>query len=156
MCAIFTSKVDTIIHPFNWKVDPISIQQWHRTQSLSEPIHLLGNVPVVKYVWIKKQSFHLQKHSSRAKGKLIADSHVRLWLHHPARSPEVLLNQNVSQGDRGSHIYMQRGRASERSAESRLHAPEEVLFILSSWKTSLQGCDLNCWQRLWPLHHIVR
>lgn len=52
--------------------------------------------------------------------------------------------------------YLHTGRpASSRSTESRRRCPEDALCIQSSWKTSLQGCDLSCWRRLWPLRHTA-
>lgn len=46
-------------------------------------------------------------HSNKTNGKPSYDSYMQIWLHHPTLSLDILLNQIVSEGDRGVHIYMQ-------------------------------------------------
>lgn len=99
----------------------------------------------------KRQQLYLQIHSTKANRWFLC---VDQTASSRTQSRGLAESECQSGWQRQSHLHAARP-ASVHSAESRLHAPEEVLFILSSWKTSLQGCDLSCWQRLWPLHHIV-
>lgn len=137
----FTWKVDPIIHPFNWKADPINVEQW---------CHIIILDLFAMSARIKSAGFTQLK-------QLENSSMILIWTfdtHHPTCSPEVPAESECQSGwRRQSHVHA--ASASIHSTESQLHALEEVLFILSIWKTSLQGCDLSCWQRLWPLHHIV-
>lgn len=56
---------------------------------------------------------------------------VQIWRHRPTHSWKVLLIQNVSQGDRGFYIYMQRGPFPHTTLSHDYIRPAEVLLIPS-------------------------
>ena len=106
MCAFLPERLTTIIHPFKPKgwtnqysaVTPHLVTQW--VYSFTSKC-ACGELCVYK-----KQRFYIL--STKANLSVILLCRFDCVI--PHGGPEVLLNQNVSQGDRGSHIYMQRGR----------------------------------------------